>query len=269
MLGLKSQFGVFPRQKSNIAESVGNLLHSRLLTEDRLRQYLQSPEMSERVREFIKDGLADILRPRKPHPSLRRILQTEFGLTHEVYIQREHLLANALKVIAAWLEEPERRADIENFVVRALDGLRGRTLEEVLGRDGLAHVSQAGYRIIAESLRRADEYLEFFWRHIPKDRTLREWLGPKALQGLYQAMDDIGPVILRHAANMLNDPEVFQAIVNALRHMIRQFIERQKREGLWARFKLWLADKFVGIEDKLRHLDLYLERHIDTVRHEI
>lgn len=27
LLGLKSQFGGFPRQKSNIAESVGNFLH--------------------------------------------------------------------------------------------------------------------------------------------------------------------------------------------------------------------------------------------------
>lgn len=61
LLGLRKQFGVFPRQKTAIAESVRNMLHSRLLTEDRLRQYLQSPELSQKVRDFVREGLVGIL----------------------------------------------------------------------------------------------------------------------------------------------------------------------------------------------------------------
>lgn len=61
LLGLRKQFGVFPRQKTAIAESVGNMLHSRLLTEDRLQQYLQLRELSQKVRDLVREGLVGIL----------------------------------------------------------------------------------------------------------------------------------------------------------------------------------------------------------------
>lgn len=247
-IGFLKEFGVFPRQKENIAVAVADLIHTRLLTKERLTEYLSSRENAANLEVTLRNIVKKVLEPSEPYPTLRRLLAEHMGLTHEVYQRCDEFIETAVGFIGAWLSEPERRGDIEKALVTLLCRFRGRTLQDLVGAEGVGEIRRMGDVLVDELLEGLEPFLLRLLALIPRDRTVREALGDSVVEALADVIDKAVPDLLREFSELLQDQEIRDEIFNAVMAAAEKLLERLMSgdDGFWSQVKAWTAKKVFG-----------------------
>ncbi|MBM3268242.1 MAG: DUF445 family protein [Candidatus Sericytochromatia bacterium] len=136
---LLRKLGVLPRRQKELARQVARLIEERLITRQRIGEFISSDEMAGKVRATVRDALRSVVEA--DYPSVRDLLSRELGSA--VDIDREiHVFADWVgERVADLVGRPAFRSRVANFMSEFLASRRDRALETLLPRGTFEAIS--------------------------------------------------------------------------------------------------------------------------------
>ncbi len=133
------KLGVLPRRQKELAKQVARLIEERLITHQRISEFIGSEEMAGKVRDTVRDALRSVVEAE--YPSVRDLLTRELGSALD--IDREiHVFSDwAGERVAEAVARPAFRSRVANFMSDFLAARRDRSLESLLPRGSFETIS--------------------------------------------------------------------------------------------------------------------------------
>ncbi len=220
--------GIIPAKRGELAQRMGEMVGSHLLTADDVRQTLEKPAFRRELKGAVNDKLRVFL---------DRDLGSLDSLVPDSYQKRFRELVTTLQAkvvgtITDYLSSSEFEQHLRGFIQEKGDALLARDLESFLTPtryQGLQshldkrlttilHSPEAGRAVE----RFVDERLE---RLLQSDRSLRDLLPGDLVEVLLQQLEREVPPLLERFGGMLYDPDFRQRLVEKGRQGIDAFLD--------------------------------------------
>jgi uncharacterized membrane protein YheB (UPF0754 family) len=220
--------GIIPSKRGELAQRMGEMVGSHLLTADDVRNALEKPSFHRELKGAVNDKLSEFL---------DRDLGPLDTLVPENYHQRFRELvttvqARATRAITDYLASDNFEKQLRGFIFEKGDALLARDLESFLtpGRyQGLQQHLDTRLTTILQSPGTAravehfvDDRLE---RLLQSDRSLRDLLPKDLVEVLLHQLEQEIPPLLERFGGMLYDPDFRQRLVVRGKQGIDAFLD--------------------------------------------
>jgi uncharacterized membrane protein YheB (UPF0754 family) len=220
--------GIIPAKRGELAQRMGEMVGSHLLTAEDVRQALEKPAFNRELKSAVNDKLGAFL-DRQLGP-----LET---LVPENYQRRFRelvatLRAKALRVITDYLASNEFEEQLRRFIIGKSDALLARDLESFLTparyQELQTHLDNRLTTILhasetAEAVERfVDQRIE---RLLLSDRALRDLLPADLIEVLLQQVEREVPPLLERFGGLLYDPDFRQRLAERAKQGIDAFLD--------------------------------------------
>lgn len=209
VVGLRVPFtpGIIPKQRHELARSIGRMVSNQLLTEDVLRAQLQSERFQDGLRKTVSQLTERVLEGGRLSRELERE-RSDAGDGSGVASELERIV---VPLLAALLRSPATHQAIASIVSNAGGVLGGRRLSELFGEEDRERLAELGARIVL-SERVREELLagarDWIMLELESDRTIGERIPPRFWVDLYRALDALYEPILEHVVRFLSRPDI-------------------------------------------------------------
>jgi len=232
--------GVFPRMKPHLAKEVATIVGERLLTKDGIAEMLTAPGMHDAFRAQTAHELAKLIDSDLPSP--RELLKTELGITSAVYERRDRLSALALQTLGSKLSEEQIRTELSLWIEGVLYQHRHAQVGAIVDRDKVRKKAELLVsKLLPCSPEQVGELRQWLVERLDRPGCLRESLPPSAEEEIRSIVRELTPVLLRHLAKVLEDPEAQRVLLGKARELIQQTMDQ--RQG-----PAWRMARFFGLD---------------------
>lgn len=219
--------GAIPKNQGRLADAIGRVVGSRLLTQEDLTRILSSPEFREAFDRRLQSFLQEVLeRDRGP---LREILPAE--AREEV----DRLLEDAAGLLAGrletWLDSSAFEASVESRVEELLVRVADHPVSEILTPEreaALATTVEEWLTLVSEreGFRTAvDDYLDrAIVTFLREDRTFEEVLPAGLVASFEKALAGYLPLAVKKLGGILEDPEARERLETTVRDLFQRFL---------------------------------------------
>ena len=220
--------GIIPSKRGELAQRMGEMVGSHLLTAEDVRLTLEKPAFQRELKSAVNDKLQTFL---------SRELGSLDTLVPENYQRRFRELVSALRVkavgaITDYLASNAFEAQLRSFIQEKGDTLLARDLESFLTPERYqklqSHLDTRVTTILnsdttAEAVERfVEDRLE---RLLQSERSLRDFLPKDLVEVLLQQLEKEVPPLLERFGGMLYDPDFRQRLVERARQGIDTFLD--------------------------------------------
>ncbi len=194
--------GIIPKQRHELAQSIGRMVSNQLLTEDVLRAQLRS----QRFQEGIRATVAQVTQRVLDGGEISRVEPPDSISDHESELERV-----VVPLLAALLRSPGTHQAVATIVSNAAGVLGGRRIADLVGKSDREQLSKAIARIVASpEVRREIVAVVGRWltRELESDRTISERIPGRFWVELYRAFDGMYEPLLSEAVSFLSRPDI-------------------------------------------------------------
>ena len=220
--------GIIPAKRGELAQRMGEMVGSHLLTADDVRQALEKPAFNRELKSTVNDklgafldrnlGALDTLVPDSYQRRFRELVST--------------LRSKALRQVTNYLASDQFEAQMRRFIIEKGDALLARDLESFLTparyQELLRHLENRLTMVLhsddtAQAVERfVDQRIE---RLLLSDRTLRDMLPADLVEVLLQQVEREVPPLLERFGGLLYDPEFRQRLAERAKQGIDVFLD--------------------------------------------
>ncbi len=248
--------GIIPAKRGELAQRMGEMVGSHLLTAEDVRQTLKKPAFERELKGAVNDKLRVFL---------DRDLGSLDSLVPDSYQKRFRELVTTLQskvvgTITDYLSSNEFEQHLRDFIQEKGDALLARDLESFLTparyQSLQSHLDTRLTTILhsPEASRAIERFVdERLERLVQSDRSLRDLLPEALVEVLLQQLEREVPPLLERFGGMLYDPDFRQRLVEKGRQGIDAFLDSLGGlAGLLSGFMdlEQLYDKIPGFLDK-------------------
>jgi len=220
--------GIIPAKRDELAQRMGEMVGSHLLTADDVRQALEKPAFNRELKNAVNDKLGTFL---------DRDLGTLDTLVPDSYQRRfrelvSTLRSKALRAVTDYLASDQFTAQVRRFINEKGDTLLARDLESFLTparyQELQEHLDNRLTAILhstdtAQAVERfVDQRIE---RLLLSDRALRDMLPTDLVEVLLQQVEREVPQLLERFGGLLYDPEFRQRLAERAKQGIDTFLD--------------------------------------------
>ena len=220
--------GIIPAKRGELAQRMGEMVGSHLLTADDVRQALEKPAFNRELKSTVNDklgafldrnlGALDTLVPDSYQRRFRELVST--------------LRSKALRQVTNYLASDQFEAQMRRFIIEKGDALLARDLESFLTparyQKLLRHLENRLTMVLhsddtAQAVERfVDQRIE---RLLLSDRALRDMLPADLVEVLLQQVEREVPPLLERFGGLLYDPEFRQRLAERAKQGIDVFLD--------------------------------------------
>jgi len=220
--------GIIPAKRGELAQRMGEMVGSHLLTADDIRQALEKPSFNRELKSAVNDKLGAFL---------DRDLGSLDSLVPESYQRRfcelvSSLRLKALRLITAYLASDQFEAQLRRFITEKCDILLERDLESFLTparyQELQGHLDKRLTTILhsadtAQAVERfVDQRIE---RLLLSERALRDMLPKDLVEVLLLQVEREVPPLLERFGGLLYDPEFRRRLAEKAKQGIDTFLD--------------------------------------------
>ncbi len=220
--------GIIPAKRGELAQRMGEMVGSHLLTAEDVRKTLEKPVFQRELKGAVNDKLSAFL---------DRHLGPLDTLVPDGYRRRFRELVTTVRTkvvrtVTDYLASSEFEHQLRRFILEKGDALLARDLESFLTParyQGLYNHLDARVTTVLQAPQTAraverfvDERLE---RLLQSDRSLRELIPGDLVEVLLQQLEREVPPLLERFGGLLYDPDFRQRLVERSRHGIDSFLD--------------------------------------------
>ena len=220
--------GIIPAKRGELAERMGEMVGSHLLTGEDVRLALARPGFRTELKRAVDEKLTEFL---------DRELGTVESLIPDDYRERFHEFIELVRwkllgLIGAYLNSPAFETSLRSYLQRTGDQLLARDLESFLSPENYrtlqTHLDERlGTLLASPELAEAvahfvDDRLE---RLLQSDRCLRELLPEDLIEVLFAQLEREIPPLLERFGGLLHDPAFRARLVDRIQKGINSFLD--------------------------------------------
>ena len=220
--------GIIPAKRGELAQRMGEMVGSHLLTADDVRKALEKPAFNRELKSAVNDKLGAFL---------DRDLGTLDTLVPDSYQRRfqelvSTLRSKVLRVVTGYLTSDQFEAQVRRFINDKGDALLARDLESFLTptryQELQGHLDNRLTTVLhsadtAQTVERfVDQRIE---RLLLSDRSLRDMLPTDLVEVLLQQVEREVPPLLERFGGLLYDPEFRQRLAERAKQGIDTFLD--------------------------------------------
>jgi len=218
--------GVIPSKRHLLAVNIGKMVGGHLLTGKEIGRALKRPSFRSHLAGLIESRVGAIFA--KELAPLSKLIPRQYF--HYFDIGVKTIAYQIRQQIHGFIRSQKFESRLETIVHEATAGLLHRDINSYLDRDGRETVYQAMDRRIKKLV--AGENLEKWFedllyaqanRALENDYSLRRILPDSLVELLLTAVEEKTPELLEKLAEISEDPEVQDRIVDAVKKAIEQF----------------------------------------------
>jgi uncharacterized membrane protein YheB (UPF0754 family) len=255
--------GIIPAKRGELAQRMGKMVGSHLLTAEDVRQTLEKPVFRRELKGAVNDKLGAFL---------DRNLGSLETLVPEGYQQRFRELvttvrAKAVCVATDYLASDEFEQHLRDFIQKKGDALLARDLESFLTParyQGLqSHLDTRLTTILRspETARTVERFVdERLERLLQSDRSLRDLLPGDLVEVLLHQLEREVPPLLERFGGLLYDPDFRQRLAERGRQGIEAFLD--SLGGLAG-----LLSGFINLDQVYNRIPEFLDKAGEEVSH--
>ncbi len=230
ILGLRVPLtpGVIPSRRAQLADNIGTMVGSHLLTPADIQRAVEAPRFQAELQRLIDGWTAELLdRDLGPLPSLvPGRFQPAFSAGVKILRRR------GIKLLQEYLCGPGFRAHLDELLAQGSAGLRERPWRSVFDagttEELLRFAEQAVHRFLAAE--RTEQWLAGELRRLchtlrQDGRSLADILPGETQQAILEAIAAEVPTLLGHLGGLLADPAVRRRLAERLAEAAASFLD--------------------------------------------
>ncbi len=207
--GLRVPFtpGIIPKQRHELAQSIGRMVSNQLLTEDVLRAQLRAPRFQDGIRNTVGQVTRRVLDGEETSPAPAEPVPGEGDET-----ELERIV---VPLLAALLRSPSTHHATATLVSNAAGALGGRRIAELIDAPSRAHLAQGLVRVLTSPQVRAqvaEAVQRWLKGELESDRTISERIPGRFWVELYRALDGMYEPVLQELLRFLGRPDIRQEL---------------------------------------------------------
>lgn len=258
ILGLRVPFtpGLIPRQRVELAKTIGRAVSQELLTGEALVSRIEDREFRGKIYTIIRDYTQELLS--KELPSLNALIPSKFRAEWDA------LIIDLKLKLGDWsyklLTGSEMQALIRAQVRQRLEELLQRPLQETLPDSTLKEIpAQLGY--LFENFTRSGDFTKrvhvFVSQGIDaallENKRLGDYIPQQLKTQAYSKLEELMPELLDKFINILSDEQIKKHIKIQLYELVDSLIASAfKEDSVWDQIKFGLMETFVISAEELK-----------------
>ena len=237
--------GVIPRNRFDLARTIGRMVSEQLLSPKALQEQLDIPEFRESLKRWIGERRRALMQ--RPIGSTGRNAVAEDGPGDAAATAEssssfpEELLE---ELLGAFLRSPQCAAMVQSLAVQATEGIGGKRISDITSADDLARFVHGN---VLPAFRNeelgntASEFVNNWIRdQLNQNKRLKEYLTPENLEAVQSLLRNNLPMATWLIFNWLRQPDMSQKLVQIGQEWVEDTVRQQ---GLLTRAILSLSGK--------------------------
>lgn len=258
LFGIRIPFtpGLIPRKRDDITRNIGQTVADNLFTTEAVTSRLDSEGVRAKIDLAVHNWLSTFLE--EEWESIEDLIPAELNEEwNTVYGVIKTRVANRM---IQFTRSEQFEHMVHEVVDLTADALWNKRLDQVIGERELD-------LLIDEMEQSVDKYtsdpqfeaaMEDFWDRkfdtiLHKDVQVGDYVPERVRTALYDQLDTLLPVLLRHLAEILDDPGTRKAIKMYLYDLIDDLYEEEfQQDSIWDQLKLGMVETFVLSPEELK-----------------
>ncbi len=245
--------GVIPRNRFDLARTIGRMVSEQLLSANALREQLESPEFQGSLKRWIGERRRSLMeRPLAIRP-------TGSGIDSNGHPAFPDELLEEL--LAAFLQSPQCVRMVQSLAEQVTDGVGGKRISDITSAGQLADfvhgkvLPALGNEELGNT---ASEFVNNWLRdQFNQNRRLKEYLTPENLEALQSLIRNNLPTATWLVFNWLRQPDMSEKLVKIGQDLVEETVSHQ---GLMTRVILSISGKK---DEAIRDMPLIISKVID------
>jgi uncharacterized membrane protein YheB (UPF0754 family) len=253
--------GVIPAKRHELAENIGEMVGSHLLTSRDIGAALSEERFQVHLRELVGERVDDLMR--RELGRLPEVIPERFRSYFQVAVKA--VKAGFSRGVRSYLQSSEFENRVADTVTSQLESFGTKQLNEVLSAEERQAIYGFIDRLIGDILdgdeaekRLADYLRHYFEQSAAEGGTIAHHLPEPLYNLVLEIIRDHSPEILRQMSKMLTEPPIRERVIRTVRDWVEKFIRSFGPLGAVARTFL---DMNV-VEDRVRD---YLDKNRENI----
>ena len=250
--------GVIPRNRFDLARTIGRMVSEQLLSPQALREQLDSPEF----RDSLKRWIGERRRALMQRPILRQAQDAGTGNGDGSGNGGPSFPDELLEeLLGAFLRSPQCAGMVQSLAERIADDVGGKRISDITGPEQLASFVHGN---VLPALRNdalgntASEFVNNWIRdQFNQNKRLKEYLTPENLEAVQQLIRNNMPTVTWLIFNWLRQPDMSEKLVKIGQDLVEDTVSHQ---SLMTRLILSLSGKK---EEAIRDMPNIIGKVID------
>ena len=250
--------GVIPRNRFDLARTIGRMVSEQLLSPQALKEQLDSPEFRGSLKGWIGERRRDLMqRPIGLSSENGASEATDRGSQAETAFPEELLE----ELLAAFLKSPQCAVMAQSLAQQVTEGIGGKRISDITSADDLTRFVHGNVLPAFRNEELSNTASEFVSNWIREqfshNKRLKEYLTPENLEAVQGLIRNNLPTATWLIFNWLRQPDISQKLVNIGQELVEDTISHQ---GLMTRVILSLSGKK---EEAIRDMPNIIGKVID------
>ena len=247
--------GVIPRNRFDLARTIGRMVSEQLLSPGAIREQLDTPAFRESLKQWISERRRELMR--RPLSFTTDGSQGDSGNDSRRQLPEELLE----EVLGAFLRSPQCARMVHSLAQQVAEGLGSKRVSEITSAEQLAEFVHGNVlpALGNEQLgNTASEFVNNWLRdQFNQNRRLKEYLTPENIEALQALIRNNLPTATWLVFNWMRQPDMSQKLVQIGQEWVEDTVRQQ---GLLTRAILSLSGKK---EEAIRDMPVIIGRLID------
>ena len=220
--------GVIPRNRFDLARTIGRMVSEQLLSPQAIRDQLESPEFRNSLKSWIGERRRALMQRPIALPSGNGRVGDAGGQDEEASSFPRELLEQAL---SAFLQSPQCRRMVRSLAEQVADDVGGKRIADITSAGQLAEFVHGN---VLPSLKNeevgntASEFVNNWLRdQFNQNRRLKEYLTPENLEAVQALLRNNLPTATWLVFNWLRQPDMSQKLVQIGQDWVEDTVRQQ------------------------------------------
>jgi len=220
--------GVIPSKRHELAVNIGEMVGEHLLTSEEINRSLKKDAFQEHLYRLIESKVGTLMK--QDLGSLPSLVPKEYKSYFD--IAQKTVTYQMKETVHDFVKTPAFTGTVEGAVNQWLDSIMSYELSDVLSRE----TRNKSYELLKEQISRmcsdpqTEKWLETFIHQkaqsaLNDKKSLGDVLPPSLQSSIIELIEKQTPHLLDHGLRIINEPDVQEKIISAIRQAIEAFIE--------------------------------------------
>ncbi len=247
--------GIIPRNRSDLARTIGRMVSEQLLSPNTIREQLENPQFRDSLKRWVGERRRALMqRPLALQPAAEDVGSRSDG--HSAF--PEELLE---ELLAAFLKSPQCARMVHSLAEQATEAVGGKRISEITSAGQLADFVHSNVlpALGNEELgNTASEFVNNWLRdQFNQNKRLKEYLTPENLEALQALIRNNLPTATWLVFNWLRQADMSEKLVKIGQDLVEETVSHQ---GLMTRVILSISGKK---EEAIRDMPVIISKVID------
>ena len=254
--------GVIPRNRFDLARTIGRMVSEQLLSPKALREQLDSPEFRESLKRWISERRRALMqRPIGLPPGKGRQESVPGDATGDGTGSPSFPEELLEELLSGFLKSPQCASMARSLAQQVTEGVGSRRISDITSADDLARFVHGNVLPVFRKegvSNTASEFVSNWIREqFNQNKRLREYLTPENLEAVQALIRNNLPTATWLIFNWLRQPDMSEKLVKIGQELVEDTVSQQ---GLMTRMILSLSGKK---EEAIRDMPIIIRKVID------